>query len=57
MPTLLLQDDLGLRQLPALAGPKATLSNDFTSTYFTRTRWRGARILPYDDDFLLFAST
>jgi hypothetical protein len=28
-----------------------------TKTYLRRTRWRGARILPYFDDFLLFAST
>jgi hypothetical protein len=31
--------------------------NSSTKTYLTRTRWRGARILPYVDDFLLFAST
>ena len=28
-----------------------------TKRYLRRTRWRGARILPYVDDFLLFAST
>jgi hypothetical protein len=28
-----------------------------SKTYLRRTRWRGARILPYVDDFLLFAST
>jgi hypothetical protein len=28
-----------------------------TKTYLGRTRWRGAKILPYVDDFLLFAST
>jgi hypothetical protein len=28
-----------------------------TKTYLRRTRWRGARILPYVDDFLLLAST
>jgi hypothetical protein len=28
-----------------------------TKTYLRRTRWRGARILPYVDDFLIFAST
>jgi hypothetical protein len=28
-----------------------------TNTYLTRTRWRGARILPYVDDYLLFAGT
>jgi hypothetical protein len=28
-----------------------------TKTYLRRTRWQGARILPYVDDFLLFAST
>jgi hypothetical protein len=28
-----------------------------SKTYLKRTRWRGARILPYVDDFLLFAST
>jgi hypothetical protein len=28
-----------------------------TKTYLRRTRWRGARILPYVDDFLLFPST
>jgi hypothetical protein len=29
----------------------------YTKTYLKRTWWRGARILPYVDDFLLFAST
>jgi hypothetical protein len=28
-----------------------------TKIYIRRTRWLGARILPYVDDFLLFAST
>jgi hypothetical protein len=28
-----------------------------SKTYLKRTRWRGARIIPYVDDFLLFAST
>jgi hypothetical protein len=28
-----------------------------TKAYLKRTRWRGAMILPYVDDFLLFAST
>jgi hypothetical protein len=31
--------------------------NSCTKTYFRRTRGRGARILPYVDEFLLFAST
>jgi hypothetical protein len=32
-------------------------TNSCSKTYLKRTRWRGARILPYVDDFLLFAST
>jgi hypothetical protein len=28
-----------------------------TKAYLRRTRWRGAKILPYVDDYLLFAST
>ena len=32
-------------------------TNSSSKTYLRRTRWRGARILPYVDDFLLFAST
>jgi hypothetical protein len=31
--------------------------NSCTKTYLGRTRWRGARILLYVDDFLRFAST
>jgi hypothetical protein len=34
-----------------------TPTNSCSKTYPIRTRWRGARILPYVDDFLLFAST
>ena len=34
-----------------------TPTNSYSKTYLTPTRWRGARILPYVDDFLLFAST
>jgi hypothetical protein len=34
-----------------------TPTNSCSKTYFRRTRWRGARILPYVDDFLLFATT
>jgi hypothetical protein len=40
--------------------PKFTIASqsNCTKTYLSTTRWRGgARILPYVDDFLLFAST
>jgi hypothetical protein len=36
--------------------PRAT-QGKCTKTYLRRTRWRGAMILPYVDDFLLYAST
>jgi hypothetical protein len=31
-------------------------THSYPKTYLRRTRWRGARTLPYVDDFLLFAS-
>jgi hypothetical protein len=34
-----------------------TPTSNCSKTYLRRTRWCGARILPYVDDFLLFAST
>jgi hypothetical protein len=39
---------------PELLCPTQGNSNN---TYFRRTRWRGARIFRYVDDFLLFAAT
>jgi hypothetical protein len=33
------------------------MHGNYTKTYLKRTRWRGAMILPYVDDYLLFAST
>jgi hypothetical protein len=32
-------------------------TNNCSKTYLRRTQWRGARILPNVDDFLLFEST
>jgi hypothetical protein len=36
--------------------PGPTLGNG-TKTYLRRARWRGARVFPYVDDFLLFSAT